>query len=1352
MGKGSKGGSGRAQRGSRSAAPGVRQPRVTTRRTVSQPERMSEEEAYSTSRAGARASRGFGYQHAVGAWVCSKVAAGELGATDVIPEGLEDIQIAGESPVYIQAKSRQASRGEFPISDVLRFLGKMIDTRASQPRDGSSERLVLVLERGVEGAHSIQWEQSLADLPADNPIRVGAEALLNSSGGSQATALTLLSRTAVVVVPWGQLDRETRDALSRASGLPLGVVDPLMHTLREEVSRVTSENASGRLADRKELSRQLIQRVLTETAQLIDINALTTALATGRCVPVDFETAMDDPRFYEGIDVRPGHVVAGLPAPRPAFVDSACEAVRSQHVALLTGPSGVGKSTMMWSAAYAMRDVLWFEITRLERGDEEDVWKLLIAQRPTPSSPVGFVVDSVGTKDPSAWDALRDLLPVDGSVLLLGSIRTEDLSTLATVASAAILECRMDEAVARELFEGLQAQGRTLLPVWEDAYNESRGLTLEYTYALTKGERLSAVLREQVQKRERQHRSIELDVLRLVATASRWGAGVPSEALTAVAPETGPRSEALRRLVGEHLIVLNGAHYGGLHQLRASMLSSVLHETPPPDLRATAVELVRVLDPPDLRVMVVGCLFEQPALAPAIIESLAERCQGAECGMLTTILRALRTADFRRDGRVWAEILDANGVPQAFRPVTVWLALTDSDADIEEDAWKPGIGRSMREMKAVPQLSLWRDDFLDGLGSDAVLDAVRRASTLNEIEELMGALLGAKSAIKLAISVAGLPETADIVSRVAPAQASQFMGLLGEIDQSAGTSLRESLGSGTWAQSVVMALNPWMVRATVEARDDGEPEAVGELLYGSDWFDLDPHTQAVTAARTLLNLYPECSVKVRTVTPSGEPLAFGDYEPGLSQLMRKYNQHPLAVSWNRERGRLALEMAMHRSDAERARVVPALIVEVDHFLSTLTSAWVMQSFSRASIEALEGLRQRLISTNDSLAGRSMRSTAAPDGDGLLAGGEKVLEDDDLHTLLDGICSNLPSRLLSNEGQNSLAAYVGDTLRNLVPKVRSSEGWRDESAGSAAAALDSIERSLGDLHAVLADIAYGPESIRVALASASVGPRSSALHRCAEKAAPRAINRLGSRLDLIAAQAADVGQSIRWMLRDAPAPTATDWPPVQVALLVDLESVDDWDAALGIVDGLLAAQDDPVAIERPLVVPSLRGRPLLALAVSRGSTFFPGAGDAAEWGNAMGEALPTPTLDSLQSLWAGLQAISSLTLKARLRAEDHGPDDMPSELLTRVATAVSEVTTRLAGSALLSDWETWQLDALGTVAAQAEQPDLEPADAWVSLAAPRAGVFPEPMLVYLNLWAAILKYDIDHNYGVGMSTD
>lgn len=1312
---------------------------------MSVPAPISENAAYSTSRSGARASRGFGYQHAVTAWVCSKVAVGDLAATDVIPEGLEDTQVTGTDPVFIQVKSRQASQGDFSVSQVLGFLRTMINTRAAQPREPLSERLVLVLERPIDGAQSVQWGQSLADLEPSDPIRVGAEDLFGRVVEATEGVSTLLGRTAVVVLPWGQLDDDTRTGLAVASGLPVGATEPLLHTLRHEVSQCTSQNASPNLADRRTLGRQSIQRLITETAQLIDINSLTTALSTGRCVPVDFDTPIDDPRFFEGIDVRPGHVVAGLPAPRTELVEFASDSLRSKRAVLVTGPSGVGKSTVMWSTAYAMRDVVWYEVTRLERGDEEDVWRLLVSLRPTPSSPIGLIVDSIGARDPAAWDALRDRLPADGSVLMLGSVRTEDLSMLAGARNAAVVECRMDELVARELFEGLRANGRTSLQTWEDAYEASNNLTMEFTYMLTQGQRLSAVLAEQVRRREHEGRSIEIDVLRLVSSAARWGARVPADCLTAIAPESASRSEALRRLIGEHLIELDGVHYGGLHQLRASVVSAIVHETPPPTLEATAVELARVVDPPDLRSLVLGCLLEKPEAAPAVIEALRERVlSGADCSLITIVLRALRAADFRRDGGAWACALDKHAVAQAYRPVTVWLAITDSDTEMPEATWKPGIGASIRDMKAAPQKTEWRDAFIGAVGSARVRELAGGARSLAEVEALLGALQGATGAPELARMISASPAVAAFIADAAPPAASRFLGLLGALDAEAARSLRENLGSDEWAKTILLSLHPWIVHAVGSTTEGGELELEAELLYGGDWFGIDPHEQAVEAARTLLNLYPECTVRVRTINAAGDLLAYKDHEPGRSQLLRKYNQHPFEISWNRERARLVLQLAMRRSDAERALAVTSLIPQVDRFFSEVTSAWVRQNLSRQSMREFASVQQSLIQANDALPARS-----APDiGDAVDYEPSKsdpdLLDNDDFHALVDGICSNVVTRLLEKEEYNSLAAYVGDTVLKLVPKARAAESWRESRDSDPIVALANIERTLHDLRAVLADIAYGQETKAVVLGAASSAGRNAALSKCAERAIQRATHRLGERLDRIVSEAATRGLSVRWVLRDSPKPSALDWPAVEVAFIVDVDSIGEWDIAASTLQPVLSANGTPIDLGHPILAPALHGHPVPALAMRFGSVLFPAAEAALGWGTAVGTTALTPTADALQRLWGILHAASSLTLRARLRDEPHALDDMPGDLVTQMATAVGEVQTQLAGSALEEAWSAWRAEAVQLVVSEAGRSDLDSHDVWVAKATPRRDSESEVLTRYLLLWVAVLEFDLQRS--------
>lgn len=48
-------------------------------------------DAWPDSRAGSRASRGFHFQDAVGAWLASRMASGDIAVDGLIPEGFDDL-------------------------------------------------------------------------------------------------------------------------------------------------------------------------------------------------------------------------------------------------------------------------------------------------------------------------------------------------------------------------------------------------------------------------------------------------------------------------------------------------------------------------------------------------------------------------------------------------------------------------------------------------------------------------------------------------------------------------------------------------------------------------------------------------------------------------------------------------------------------------------------------------------------------------------------------------------------------------------------------------------------------------------------------------------------------------------------------------------------------------------------------------------------------------------------------------------------------------------------------------------------------------------------------------------------
>src|SRR3546814_18565315 len=73
-------------------------------------------------------------------------------------------------------------------------------------------------------------------------------------------------------------------------------------------------DANGRLAPEnyRGLSISDTETSIRDVLATIDIDAIERALRDGVCEPVDFLTPLDDPNFYLGVDVEPGHIAAEI--------------------------------------------------------------------------------------------------------------------------------------------------------------------------------------------------------------------------------------------------------------------------------------------------------------------------------------------------------------------------------------------------------------------------------------------------------------------------------------------------------------------------------------------------------------------------------------------------------------------------------------------------------------------------------------------------------------------------------------------------------------------------------------------------------------------------------------------------------------------------------------------------------------------------------------------------------------------------------------------------------------------------------------------------------------------------------
>ena len=544
---------------------------------------------WAETRHGATSGRGFHFQDAVGAWLAARIASGTIAETSLVPEGREDMWLDGPAQCLVQAKSRRPDLGEFPASTAAQHVVDAWQRQAARLRDGS--RLVVVLETGVQGEDRLDdMDRSLdVALSADSKFLTAVTRRATSTGFSSNEVDSFVQCTAVVGLTLGEITSEALSRLSECVDLPAAALEMVLCRLRNLVADAADDNANPICSQRRILDRSGLVAEIQNAVQLIDVGALEAALESGSCETFAYDASvLADDRFFEGVSVQPFHVAAGLVTPRPDAVEEVVAGLGAYSVVVIHGPSGVGKSAVLWTLPRELPHVLWFRVHRLSAADVPDLVTLAGAYRASAESPVGFLVDAAGTENFDGWSQLRARTVAKPGVLLVATARNEDLITIPALADCAQVDVRLNETTAAAIFEGLSRRGTTEFSDWREAYEQCDGLTLEFTHLLTRGERLAAVIGDQVDQRIQERRDNELDVLRAVSVADRWSVSLPLPDLVQTCGlSEADMSTALARLKEEHLVIEREGVVSGLHQLRSTAICEAVHAHPPPELRQT---------------------------------------------------------------------------------------------------------------------------------------------------------------------------------------------------------------------------------------------------------------------------------------------------------------------------------------------------------------------------------------------------------------------------------------------------------------------------------------------------------------------------------------------------------------------------------------------------------------------------------------------------------------------------------------------------------------------------------------------------------------------------------------------
>ncbi|RZU30546.1 hypothetical protein [Blastococcus saxobsidens] len=539
-------------------------------------------------RAGARNVAGVRYQLRLTAALLVRAAQGVFPATALTPEGLEDVDTVptpGAERRYVQAKEQASADAFLGLGDLADFLAHV----APMLRDDPDATGCLVTNGGFGGGLAATgWEQCLE--PAPNVVANIAAVV---DGVGEAEVGSLLRRVRLV--------KDAADLTGAAMDLAdLRDIDPAVAQLALDRCLMVAADASAEQA-----SRPAGRPVTLALGELdVAVDAAMRAVATA-AVPMDrlrrvvapltfrVESALPVEDFLSGVDVRPEHIAAGLDVARRDELDAIANGLASDRLALIVGPSGTGKSALLWRAAaeHAQRMRVW-RVHAIAEANVDMVVAAIEQQRPSESYPLLVCVDDIGRASRAGWRRAGEALLEMSGVYIVGAAREEDFAVADALRRAVIVRPTLTRQAAKEIGRLLRERGVRPVMAVDEAWGQARGLLMEFLHLVVAGRRLSTVLAEQAAGLEDPARATELAVARYVTAAHSVGLDVDPGTL--LRRGGGPDlAAALSRLNREHLIVESKAGtWSGLHELRSAKLRALLHERPPPRIADTLAAVV----------------------------------------------------------------------------------------------------------------------------------------------------------------------------------------------------------------------------------------------------------------------------------------------------------------------------------------------------------------------------------------------------------------------------------------------------------------------------------------------------------------------------------------------------------------------------------------------------------------------------------------------------------------------------------------------------------------------------------------------------------------------------------------
>ncbi len=1080
-------------------------------------------EMWGKSRAGAWAARGFDYQHLVSTLILVRQWAGLAPLGYLVPEGIEDcvIESLGRN-IWIQIKSRK--KGAFSSSEIGKLL-KDLEAKVSSIKNGEEFRTALILEK-----------------PCPDIRKAGIDQLFEDDSRK------------VFVCP--DPSHEITSLLLKQLGAAEVTTEGIASNLYRFVADSSGKNAPVGFDARIRISTTEVERRILEHLESSDPSAIDKAFLEGFLKPVDFFTRIDEPNFYQGIKVKPGHVAADLVIDRPDDVSKVISALTRQRHTLVSGPSGAGKSALLWLSAETLaKNSRLFQITGSATvADAEDIIRFVRARRPTSVSPIVLIFDEVGSTNSDFWNVLAFNLRELPEVYFLGSVRHEDVNLIADRADTGFVSISLDENLAASVWQKLCARNQTNWSHWREPFEQSEGLMLEYVHLLTRGKHLDDVIGEQVRQRETQDRNDELAIIRSTSVLCARGGEVKAKKLfelLGLEPDAANRS--LRRLIDEHLVREDRPGVlGGLHTLRSNALRKASHDetvfliedTLWRSLAATTKETL-----PRLIQSLIADLEKQEE--DHVLLKLAEMLgQSHEIDLWTAVLTGLGLATLERSAVSFISILEQCGLHRHFWRVASMFAILP-DSDIIELS-NPSQSKKLRDSVSAFQASSVNDlrsACLKKLPKENKPPSCCSIEQANELLSCLVPIFGSKP-VEIPLEMDFTKNDDLDINQIAIFLSTAYL-----ISLDLAKNFVKNLGGEQFLFDLFHSQTPWVTAPAVKSNGTHGRTVRSDLLYLGEKHQTDPHSTIVSICETLIALSPKSTaVACDAVWPTRETVSIGEFRPWSKNIPRQNLPPETRVAWNVAFSQI-LESRFSTTNMLTSYTLQmnSLVERTEKVFRSYTEKWIKKKYiSDATAYSLAGEINEIADAVAELGPRP-KPTASPYS---MTEPAEISETDDIGDLLISTLTNLLFRLNKRESVGATATFAG----GLAVQARDhsdSDMWRTMPTPNTKLAV--LSNRLDDVACVLHEMArYGgrPSRIPGIMKPVRKAYSGKAVSAAAKHCRSLADRRFRKKLLAVEKAFKEKGWTARCVERTLEQGDSHYWPARDIAILVtvpDLET-------------------------------------------------------------------------------------------------------------------------------------------------------------------------------------------------------